>query len=52
LQGIRALLWQHLWMLLITVPGLASVLYWILTKVRVKPDNKSEEDFWSRRGMQ
>jgi hypothetical protein len=33
LQTIREFVWEHPWILAITIPGLAYLLYWIWTKV-------------------
>ncbi|MFX0199031.1 MAG: hypothetical protein ACFFCW_23155, partial [Candidatus Hodarchaeota archaeon] len=33
LQEIREFVWEHPWILAITIPGLAYLLYWIWTKV-------------------
>jgi hypothetical protein len=39
LQEIREFVWDHPWILAITIPGLAYLLYWIWTKVHPTEKN-------------
>jgi len=42
LQKIREFIWEHPWILAITIPGLAYVLYWIRMKIHPMAGNRKD----------
>jgi hypothetical protein len=43
LQEIREFVWEHPWILAITIPGLAYMLYWIWMKIHPKEERKTNK---------
>jgi hypothetical protein len=48
LQKIRELVWEHPWILAITIPGLAYVFYWIWMKIHPTARNGKDAEIGPR----
>jgi hypothetical protein len=50
LEKIREFVREYPWILAITIPGLAYILYWIRMKIHLKAKHKKDQETWSHSG--